>query len=309
MAVKAASSASIAFSSSSTVWPGLAVALIWKTDPSRSDCWFAVTVWAITLGRGKYDLGFGYAYLNFAKLNGKDLEDALTIRRIGLRTDRFDLTSHVFTLSVTRGLTDHLDVNLLLPLFFTALDLRATNTDRASTKFAATGLTESSALGVGDIFLRGKYRFGELLGADLAAGLKLRLPSGNEGDFQGRGRTTVTPSLIASRTWGPLEGHTSLGVEADTDPVEASRARYELGGVFNIVEHVAIFADVVGNSKFTGGETLPIPFPRTDIVDGIVGLKVEVGRRGLGYLAVRGPLTQDGLRADVIPSGGFELVF
>ena len=44
-------------------------------------------------------------------------------------------------------------------------------------------------------------------------------------------------------------------------------------------------------------------------MDGIVGLKVEVGRRGLGYLAVRGPLTHDGLRADVIPSGGFEVVF
>ena len=204
---------------------------------------------------------------------------------------------------------------MLLPLFFTALDLRATNTDRASTKFAATGLTESSALGVGDIFLRGKYRFGELLGADLAAGLKLRLPSGNEGDFQGRGSTTVTPSLIGSRIWGPFEAHTSLGVEVDTDTVEASRARYELGGVLNVVGDLAIFADVVGNSKFTSRTEkpttagLPIEFPRADIVDGIVGLKVAIGRHGLGYLAVRGPLTRDGLRADVIPSGGFEVVF
>ena len=237
-------------------------------------------------------------------MDGRDLEDFFTKRRIHLRTDRFDLTSHVFTFSGSYGLTDHLDVNLLVPLFFTTLDLRAINTESG-----ATGATESSAFGVGDIFLRAKYRFCELLGAGFAAGLVLRLPSGNEGDFQGRGRTTVTPSLIASRTWGPLEAHTSVGVEADTDPVEASRARYELGWVFNVVEYVAIFADVVGNSKFTGGETLPIAFPRTDIVDGIVGLKVEVGRRGLGYLAVRGPLTHDGLRADVIPSGGFEVVF
>ena len=42
-----ASSASMAASSSSAVWPGLATAWIWNTEPSCSDCWNAVTLWAI----------------------------------------------------------------------------------------------------------------------------------------------------------------------------------------------------------------------------------------------------------------------
>ncbi|OGF24732.1 MAG: hypothetical protein A2V63_12260 [Candidatus Eisenbacteria bacterium RBG_19FT_COMBO_70_11] len=42
-----ASSASIACSSSSGVWPGLAVAVIWNTEPSVSDCWLAWTSCAI----------------------------------------------------------------------------------------------------------------------------------------------------------------------------------------------------------------------------------------------------------------------
>ena len=43
----AASSSSIAFSSSSAVWPGRAVASIWKIEPSISDCCCADTFCAI----------------------------------------------------------------------------------------------------------------------------------------------------------------------------------------------------------------------------------------------------------------------
>ena len=43
----ASSSASIAASSSAGEWPGFAVAVIWNSDPSVSDCCSAVTVWAI----------------------------------------------------------------------------------------------------------------------------------------------------------------------------------------------------------------------------------------------------------------------
>jgi hypothetical protein len=46
-AASAASSSSIAFSNSSTVWPGRAVASIWNVEPSESENWYAVTFWAI----------------------------------------------------------------------------------------------------------------------------------------------------------------------------------------------------------------------------------------------------------------------
>lgn len=278
----------------------------------------------LTLGRGKFDLGVGYSYTDFKELEGRDLAEAASVRNAAgsFLVDRLNLASHVIAFTGTYGVTDDLDVNLLIPLFVTKLSFRARGPAGASGD-------DSTHAGIGDIFMRAKYRLAEVAATNIAGVLTLRLPSGEEGDFQGRGRTTVTPSVVASRLLGPVELHGGLGIEADTDPVDASRARYEIGAVVKLLDYLALFGDIVGASYIThrtedvvfrrsdgsvvliGGQPVAatLDFPRTDLVDAIGGLKLRIGDHGMAYIAARVPLTEDGLRPDYIPSGGVELTF
>src|SRR5262245_28006298 len=166
---------------------------------------------ADTIGRHRFDLSFSYLYADFTQMDGHDLKDsfqsivvAKQVPGQGLAADyqadaqEFDITSNVFYFSGTYGLTDRWDVNILIPLYYTSLNLRQT----LAPTFGFGGSVvqppvDDSKVGIGDIQLRTKYRFLDTDLVKVAAGLNLRIPSGNEENFQGIGDTTVTPSLVA----------------------------------------------------------------------------------------------------------------
>ena len=107
-----------------------------------------------TVGRGRFDVGFSYLFQDFDELEGDSL-DGLSFRlghadccggpgfvtpdgTIGgtpettferdtadLIFDKFDLESHVLSLYATYGITDRWDVNVLLPIISTSLDVSA----------------------------------------------------------------------------------------------------------------------------------------------------------------------------------------
>ena len=88
--------------------------------------------------------------------------------------DKFDLESHVLSLYATYGITDRWDVNVLLPIIFTSLDVSA---HAVLNNFAInpgdglpvhllpdgtnvqTRTVDDDATGVGDLLLRTKYHF------------------------------------------------------------------------------------------------------------------------------------------------------
>jgi hypothetical protein len=107
-----------------------------------------------TVGRGKLDVGFSYLFQDFGELDGDDL-DGLSFNlghadccggpgfvtpdgQLGgtpetlferdtadLIFDTFELESSVLSLYATYGITDRWDVNVLLPIIFTSLDVSA----------------------------------------------------------------------------------------------------------------------------------------------------------------------------------------
>ena len=186
-----------------------------------------------TLGRGKVDFGFSYLFIDFDELNGKNL-DRLSFRDLehndccntpnpppspnipafeqdtaALFFEKFTLQSHVFSLFATYGVTDRWDVNILLPFVFTHFRMRAqavlnnesgTDThsfDNATGENTEVRSTSDDPVGIGDLLLRTKYHLIDNNGFNLAAGLTLRLPTGDEDDFQGLG-DTMTHSLPCS---------------------------------------------------------------------------------------------------------------
>src|SRR6185436_16003468 len=68
-----------------------------------------------------------------------------------------------------------------------------------------------SAQGIGDIVLRTKYRFLDVPAGGLAAGLDLRLPTGDSANLLGSGATQARFELIGSNTYNRLEPHFNIG--------------------------------------------------------------------------------------------------
>ncbi len=316
-----------------------------------------------TLGRGKFDFGISYLHLDFAGLNGTDLDKlafnglrhgeccngaAFEDATASVSFNRFELTSHVMTLSGTYGITDNWDVNVLLPVIVTTMDLSATaqindvpfDPDGAGPQNFPQGVhffpnntkqqTVSSSdeqAGVGDLQLRTKYHFLSDDSRNAAAGFNLRLPTGNAMNFQGLDDVVLSPYVAMAQEFGQFDVHGILGFDVYGGNVDRSRVRYALGGTYQPVENVALIADVIGSSslstqtvtetvpEFDGFSTVPTGFERvsrsfpTDIVDLALGVKFTPHKSLVGFVNVFVPLNDDGLRPDVVPSGGVQMSF
>ncbi len=302
---------------------------------------------AETVGKGRFDLAASYLYARFTHFDGDTLSERLSSRFVAVsgslvvpqrvETRDFSLTSHVFYFSATYGLTGDADVNLLLPVYYTAMDGA-----RRFSVLSQTGRFESldaDAFGPGDLLLRAKYRFLDRNTWGLAAGLTLHFPTGNENNFQGLGDMVVTPSLVASWQSARWDVHGSFGVDINASDIERSGVRYGVGASFAALDRLTLLADVVGTSGFTSDDiTFFVPDPRLvtirgefdppiqaravangtqflttlepeNVVDLAVGFKVILVRDLILFTGVIVPLTHDGARASVIPTGGIQYEF
>jgi hypothetical protein len=313
-----------------------------------------------TQGHGRFELGFSYLFLDFDELDGDDIDH---IQFVGLAHndccvnppspgnpgfendtadvfyERFKLQSHVFAFSGTYGLTDVWDVNVLVPILYTEIDLVARAELRNTTAFihafdASGATTERRSVsgdhfGVGDLQLRTKYRFFEESGFRLAGSLALRVPSGSEEDFQGTGDTKITPAFAASQSMGPVDFHVASGIEVDVEETDRTRVRYAGGMTYQAVNWLGLFADIIGSSNIeeerfsvkvpqfqniAGVETL-IGFAeaseksRTDIVDVAPGVKVRFAPSAVAFFQAFIPINDDGLRTSFTPAGGIQISF
>lgn len=300
---------------------------------------------ADTVGQGHFDVGASYLHADFTERDGHSLDglsEPVLFSGIGtlspaqLTFDKFDLETSAVYLSSSYGITNRIDVNLLIPFFHTSLRARQTLAPVGSQP--ATVSVNESATGIGDIQLRGKYRFWEDGGLKAATGLALRLPSGDEEDFQSVGGVTLTPSVVLSYATHGHDFHTSFGVEVDPEDLDRSRGNYGAGVSLRLLDWLTGNIDIIGSSQFSDDESSEtIPFSssqiqvgqfgnfriepagsntkiittidRTDVVDLAVGLKVNVYKTAVLFGSAIVPLTQDGVRADVIPVAGVEVSF
>jgi hypothetical protein len=228
-------------------------------------------------------------------------------------------------------------------VYLTLLDARFRVDAPTGTFRGRTLKVDESAAGIGDLQLRTKYRLYQQGNVQVASGLTLRIPTGEEGDFQGIGDYTVTPQMVVSYAEGSYDLHLSLGVETDADDLERSRGRYGIGGSLGIFDRLTANLDIIGTSSFVddekeelipGGDATvlnaqrsrfthdPVEFraagadailltevPRSDIVDVAVGFKVNIVGELVGFVSFIVPITSDGLRADFVTGTGLEMSF
>ena len=298
-----------------------------------------------TVGRHAFGVGASYLHADVDQLDGEPLSTlfsgivAIGTRDGSLAASRVDATDASIEQSIadfyaTYGLTERWDVNVLVPLVVTTLDLRGTGVDLDVDTGAVVASrrvhVHDQKVGVGDVLFRTKYRLTDAAPVNTALGFTVRVPTGSAEDFQGLGDPTFTPGLVLSRIIARQDLHLNLGVEVNGTDLQRTRARYGLGATLQAVDWAALLIDFVGSSSFVddtftfespyplmGGGVHATPRPgggyevssavaRTDVLDFAVGVKLA-GPRGLsGFGTAILPVTQDALRSDVAVAVGIE---
>ncbi len=288
-----------------------------------------------TIGKKRANISLSYQRVKFDTFQGKDLDSLSDTRPFASTTGppftvpniRIELDTYETTVSATYGITDDLEFNLTLPVVYSEFDFNIT--------IAALGSEEPfprnppSELGVGDLFLRGKYRLLVSSWARAALGLGLRIPTGNEDNFQGTGAVEVTPLLHVSHDPFPLGPHLRLqpyisgGVNFDADDVDGSEGRWGVGLDCAVRDRLTIAIAVLGRHAFSrlgppglfdfdrvDGSSAPLfgwDSDRPDFYDLSVGGRLRLWRDTImAFGNVILPLNDDGFRADLIPLFGLE---
>jgi hypothetical protein len=295
---------------------------------------------APTLGRGKFNLNGSFTAFQYDEFNGEDLDNLVVVARhqpdtippddvrtsFELDTIRIqvDLDIHVqlLALAATYGVTDRLDIGILVPIVRVDMDVRARAEIVSSPEnpFPAVhtfvGGPESpndaasgDAIGIGDIVLRAKYHVLKSDIVDFAAAMLVKLETGDEDDFLGTGDTTIRPFLILSRTFSSFllprlnfTPHLNIGFEWNVDQGSQNAIEYVLG--FDVGTRWITFA-----GEFLGSHELDGDGIGDDILAAAVGVKWNPFGRFLLLANILLPLNEDGLRAAFTPTVGVEYSF
>lgn len=239
---------------------------------------------ADTLGARRFNLSFAYTYTELDELEGMkarslrhpapipfdDLLAAVEIPHFGVKA-----AVHGFLFGFGYGVTDNLDVNVAVPVLYsdirTSIDVAAAavSTEGELLRFSDHVTNNTHDVDIGDVVLRGKYRFLELDDLHAAGGLVLRLPSGNEHDLQGAGYVEVAPALFLSTRifeparWVGLQGHANTAIGINASDVDSSEARWGVGMDWRITDSATAAVAFLGRHPFARiGEPGSFQFPR-----------------------------------------------
>lgn len=284
---------------------------------------------ARTIGKGKFEFGASYLFIDFTELNGKNVDGFSLGPRVGgsggsIVIEKFGLHQHIIPLFATYGITDRWDVNLLVPIVDSAFNARV-SVGFGGNRFSFA--TENNGIGIGDVYLRTKYRLLGFSQFNLAVGSIMRFPTGDEDKLRGKGDYIIEPFLAASQEYDRFHFHLSSGLEVNIDDSDRSRVRYSGGVAVDILkQQLALTLDLLGSSNLKtdrvvgsvpsfggppGVPSLPSRFVsplNTNIIDLGLGLKGSIGPV-TGFFTAFVPITDDGLRADWIPAFGIQMGF
>ena len=303
---------------------------------------------ADTTGRGRITLGGSYSRFTFDTLDGKDLNNGdLNVtfihEPVGNPPFAFEkdtitgrikagITSDIFVMSGTYGVTDNFDLSIAVPIIRTEIRLTGiatinrigtANENPPTTHRFSNGqetLTVRSAdesTGIGDIVLRAKYNFLRTTPVLLAAGLDLRLPSGSVDDLRGLGTPVVSPVFIAStQPFFGISPHVNLGLHLSGNTSKADHEFfYNVGFDWTVVKPVTFVFDVLGrriidNHRLQAGQGPDsTKIADSNIADASIGVKVNVWKNVLGVANVLLPLNRTGLRDNAAWLVGAEVSF
>jgi len=157
-----------------------------------------------------------------------------------------------------------------------------------------------SAVGTGDIYLRGKWHFADTRYVDFALAGVLTIPTGNADDFLGFHDPTFTPWLILSKNFGPFSPHLNAGYAIRSEE-DVSQVQWIAGADYRALRWWTVGSDFLGFDNTQGPNQNVVQWSIASKFNPVGGLVLSLG--------FQFPVNRQGLRADVIYTGQVEYNF
>jgi hypothetical protein len=325
---------------------------------------------AQTLGRGRVLAGVSRSGFRFSTLRGVDMRNinlAFTHQNVDfpgcsaqfgddcakmgvpvLENDviyfklSLDIDVRVTAAYLTYGLTDRLDVGVVIPVVQTHLqggsqaDISPFGGTTAAHFFAGTTTdpvlsasrqVEGSASGLGDVALRMKANIRSTPTSGFALLFDARFPTGSAKDELGSGSFAGRGVAVFTSSYGDFSPHGNIGYLYRAGARQNDAVLGTAGFDYRMAERVTLATDLVselqvGDSKLHLPEPVhydapfhrvvrvtDIPDTRDDIVNGSFGFKLVPAKYVTLVLNSLFPLNRGGLRADLIYTAGVEYTF
>ena len=287
---------------------------------------------ASTSGKGHVNFGFGYTVSDFSYFNGADNLD-LTLRHCLTEACTFGLTgapflrdvirvnvrmklkSQVLTTAATYGLTDRLDIGLVIPYIRNDLNVStrgavivAEGSNPVIHTFDPTIETPDQmvfghAIGIGDVIARAKIQI-PLRGIPIQTAFltDVTLPSGDKENFLGTGDLRLRAAFIASVSGKRFSPHLNLGYEWNSGTTELSNVDYRGGLEVMASPRLTLAADLVGTVFPSAGDQFRAraldgqSLIGRSVIDGAIGVKWAVNGRSVLVLNLLVPMNDAGIR-------------
>jgi hypothetical protein len=316
---------------------------------------------ALTGGRGKFNVGMTYLHRSFSQLEGRDLQDGSLKFYAPLvvtgTTSAVDVVESTVTMSVTSdtavffatyGVTNKLDLSVVVPV--QSVSINATVSSQLLRFGPPSGLPNpipaveasrsGSSSGIGDMAVRAKYNIISAPNAAIAAGVDVRLPTGDEYDLLGTGRFRTRVYAALSSQSSKFIPHANFGYtfnsEANDDDLFffGPEVSYAAGAEYVAHPRVTILGDFLGRSLadegrlqeqtttyelFTAGSSPSIPLTVSELAyePGLrlttmllsIGAKFNPGRTFVvsGHLLF--PMSAAGFKSQPTPVFGIDYSF
>lgn len=252
---------------------------------------------ALTTGRGKASFGVTWQYYKFDEIGGEDLGDFTAFASTGfadlIPTETrlgFDIKSTTVSLFGTVGVTDRIDIGVVVPITSTSIKGEVSQTFLFGPD--AFDSSDQSSTGIADIGLQGKvqlWRSRKTAGGTgapataLAAVVGVRLPTGDEENLRGLGFARTKVSAVFSQHAPRFALHANVGYEFWSDQLSFAQ---------DILESDE-FAETNGATEFAVGAEFAASSRLTLNLDLLMQQIRGAGSLGVREFTIPGLLTAD----------------
>jgi hypothetical protein len=286
---------------------------------------------SLTVGTRYASLGAQAQVARYTHLDSYNLRDGTFVTTANQFRDEarpFDVESLTLALNSTTvtlfgniGVHDRIDVGLAVPFVWLSLKGSRLNVYRGSSLVQARATAD--AVGFGDVAVRGKINLVDRRGSGLAVIEEVRLPTGREEDLLGAGQASFRTVFIASSEAGRVAAHGNFGATVGglsnsldyrgaltMSPVPQLTLVGELLGR-RIADLGSLTEERVRHPLLSGVDTIRLISTGESINTTalVVGTKWNVSDTWLANVNVSIPLSNRGLRSDVLVVFGVDYSF
>lgn len=295
---------------------------------------------ATTSGKGNTNIAVSYTFSDFENFNGADSiplvlhhcltfdctfgKDAPYLHDVIDVDVRLKLKSQALSTSFVYGVSDRLDLGLVIPFIRNDLDvftqarvIVSPGSDPATHVFdpaveTPDQLGTAHAIGIGDVIARGKLQIPLKMPFQTALLTDVTVPTGDKENFLGTGDLRIKETVIVSRSGARFSPHLNAGYEWNTKNANLSTVDYRLGSEMVVTPRLTIAGDLLGIVQPSAAPEFRVRaledqslIGRSQI-DGAIGAKWKISARSLLTLNFLTPLNDTGIRPNSVISFGIQ---